>query len=75
MGGVESEFRRLAEECLKLARKAESPEKRLLLLDMAQAWLTLASNTEKLQCGPSSENGGQPSRCGIPANASFPVAS
>jgi len=61
VGGVEAEFRRLAEECLKLARKAKSPEKRLLLLDMAQAWLTLASNTEKLQHGYSGENGGEPS--------------
>jgi len=60
VGGVESEFRRLAEECLKLARKAESREKRLLLLDKAQAWLTLASNTEKLQRGYSAENGGEP---------------
>jgi hypothetical protein len=45
---VESEFRRMAEECLKLARQADSPDQKLLLLDMAQAWLTLATNTEKL---------------------------
>jgi hypothetical protein len=38
----------MAEECLKLARQADSPDQRLLLLDMAQAWLTLATNTEML---------------------------
>jgi hypothetical protein len=38
----------MAEECLKLARQADSPDQKLLLLDMAQAWLTLATNTEKL---------------------------
>ena len=45
---VETEFRRMAQECLKLAQKTDSPEDRLLLLDMAQAWLTLANNTERL---------------------------
>jgi hypothetical protein len=45
---VETEFRRMAQECLRLAQRTASPEERLLLLDMAQAWLTLANNTEKL---------------------------
>jgi hypothetical protein len=49
VANVEAEFRRLAEECLKLAQQTDAPDKKLLLLDMAQAWLTLASNTEKLQ--------------------------
>ena len=45
---VETEFRRMAQECLRLAQGTDSPEERLLLLDMAQAWLTLANSTEKL---------------------------
>jgi hypothetical protein len=48
---LEAEFRRLAEECLKLAQQTEAPDQKLLLPDMAQAWLTLASNTEKLADG------------------------
>ena len=54
MANLEAEFRRLAEECLKLAQQSEAPDQKLLLLDMAQAWLTLASNTEKLADGLSS---------------------
>jgi hypothetical protein len=48
VAGVEAEFRRIAGECFKLAQRTEAPETKLLLLDMAQAWLTLADNTEKL---------------------------
>jgi len=38
----------MAQECLRLAQKAEEPADKLLLLEMAQAWLTLANNTERL---------------------------
>jgi hypothetical protein len=47
--GVEAEFKRLAEECVKLAQQVEAPETKLLMIDMAQAWLKLAENTEKIQ--------------------------
>ena len=40
MAGAEAKFRRLAEECLNLAQQVEAPDNKLLLLDMAQAWLT-----------------------------------
>ena len=37
MARVEAEFRRLAEECFRLAQQTDAPDKKLLLLDMAQA--------------------------------------
>jgi len=48
MAGADAKFRRLTEECLNLAQQVEAPVNKLLLLDMAQAWLTLATNLEKL---------------------------
>ena len=48
MAGVETDFLRLAEECFRLAQQVKAPDTKLLLLDMAQAWLTLATDIEKL---------------------------
>jgi hypothetical protein len=46
-----SDFRRLAEECLRLARVATKLEDRLVLVELAGRWLALADrkeNTAKL---------------------------
>lgn len=43
-----AEYLRHAEECEALARKAQSPEQRETILEMAQAWRTLAATREKL---------------------------
>jgi hypothetical protein len=41
-----SDFRRLAEECLRLARIATKPEDRAILVDVAERWLDLARRNE-----------------------------
>jgi hypothetical protein len=38
-----AEFRRFAEECLRLAEHVQSVEDKAMLLSMAQAWIQLAS--------------------------------
>ena len=61
MARVEAEFRRLAEECVRLAQRTDVPQEKLLLLDMAQAWLTLANNTERLDAAEQDDQpGGSP---------------
>jgi hypothetical protein len=46
--GPES-FRSHADECTRLAQKADDPEYRSLLLSMAQTWVVLADSAEKVQ--------------------------
>jgi hypothetical protein len=46
--GPES-FRSHADECERLAQKADDPEYRSLLLSMAQTWVVLADSAEKMQ--------------------------
>ena len=41
------EYRRHVAECLRLADGLRGPQQRLLLVDMAQAWLQLAYQAEK----------------------------
>jgi hypothetical protein len=40
-------YRRHAEECLAIAATATTPEQRLVLLQMAQAWLRFAEQAER----------------------------
>ncbi len=42
-------FRSHADECKRLARKADDPEYKSLLLSMAQTWVVLADSAEKVQ--------------------------
>jgi len=42
-------FRRHAAECVRLAKTADDPEHRLLLLSMAQSWDVLAESAERIQ--------------------------
>jgi hypothetical protein len=37
------------EECLRLAQEANTPEQRLLLLQMAQTWRMLADQSENIR--------------------------
>jgi hypothetical protein len=46
---VASELRSLADECVKLAQQADSPERKVRLLEMAQAWRKLAEDTARIQ--------------------------
>jgi hypothetical protein len=41
------EHRRHAAECLRLAEDRSDPQERLVLIDMAQAWLQLAHQAEQ----------------------------
>lgn len=41
------EFRRFAEECLRLAERAHSVEDKAALLGMAQAWILLADQSDE----------------------------
>jgi hypothetical protein len=47
MGSVDHCKRRAA-ECVRLAEKAQNPESRTMLLQMAQTWLRLAEKAEDL---------------------------
>jgi hypothetical protein len=42
-------FRSHADECKRLAKKADDPEYKSLLLSMAQTWVVLADSAEKVQ--------------------------
>jgi hypothetical protein len=42
-------FRSHADECTRLAQKADDPEYKSLLLSMAQTWVVLADSAEKVQ--------------------------
>jgi hypothetical protein len=42
------ECRRQADRCLQMAQSAELAQLKTLLMDMAQTWLTLARQTERL---------------------------
>jgi hypothetical protein len=42
-------FRCHADECERLAQKADDPEYKSLLLSMAQTWVVLADSAEKVQ--------------------------
>jgi hypothetical protein len=43
------DFRRFADECLRLARQVEAIDDRAALLSMAQAWIRLADKEPHLQ--------------------------
>jgi hypothetical protein len=45
--GKGHEYRQHAQECLRLADEAGSPEHRALLFDMARAWHQLAQDYER----------------------------
>jgi hypothetical protein len=49
-------FRKFAEECFALAKKASDPNDKLRLVEMAQAWLELGERVS------TSQNGGTRSR-------------
>jgi hypothetical protein len=41
------DYRRFAEECLRLGQKTENQQTRAVLLQMAQVWLRLAEQNER----------------------------
>jgi hypothetical protein len=57
-----SDFRRLAEECLRLARVATKIEDRAVLVDLAARWLDLTAREENT-AGLSTQQHGFPSTC------------
>ena len=42
-----SDYRRCALECVEMANAIDNPAHRLVLLQMAQAWMRLAENADK----------------------------
>jgi hypothetical protein len=42
-----ADFRKLAEECVRMAHTATKPEDRAVLLDIAGRWLKLAAQNDK----------------------------
>jgi hypothetical protein len=51
------DYRRFAEECLKLGHATENQQTRALFLQMAQVWLRLAEQNEKRRNGAEEEMG------------------
>jgi hypothetical protein len=49
------DYRRYAEECLRLAQTTDNETTRATLLQMAQVWLRLAEQTEKASRGSAAE--------------------
>lgn len=50
--GIAARYRGYAAECLIIAQKQENATERLILIDMAQAWVALAEQAEKNQSLP-----------------------
>jgi hypothetical protein len=46
------DYRRYAEECLRLGQTTDNPQTRAILLQMAQVWLRLAEQAENGSDGP-----------------------
>jgi hypothetical protein len=46
MGSSADHFKRRAAECVRLADKADDPDRKSMLLQMAQTWLRLAEKAE-----------------------------
>jgi hypothetical protein len=46
MGRTSEDYRRFAEECLKLGHTTDNQQTRAIFLQMAQAWLRLAERSE-----------------------------
>ena len=46
VGDRESEYRREAEECLRLARETDDPRHKALLLEMGIAWIEFAEQAK-----------------------------
>ncbi len=46
-----NEYRRCALECVEMANAMDNPIHRLVLLQMAQAWMRLAENADKKSSG------------------------
>jgi len=47
MGGPE-DFRRNAKDCMRLAEMASNPDSKDILMDIAQAWIRLASHATEV---------------------------
>jgi len=47
-GAASARYRRLARECLEIAKKVQSEEARLCLLEMARVWARLAEERQEL---------------------------
>jgi hypothetical protein len=58
MGSRSKQFRKHAEECLRLERTLTKPEQKVLAAEFAAAWTRLAEWAEKFQVAPKS--GSQP---------------
>jgi len=43
------DYRRLAADCLRIARESQNPKDRALLLRMAESWIRLAERSEERQ--------------------------
>ena len=52
---VPAEYRAQAEECVRKAEYAKSSRHRMILLDMAQAWLRMADEAEAINKALASE--------------------
>jgi hypothetical protein len=45
--GQASEYRKRAEECVEIARRAQTPAQRTMLLHIRDTWLRLAADAEE----------------------------
>jgi hypothetical protein len=55
------DYRRLAADCLRIARESPNPKDRALLLRMAESWIRLAERSEARQLADDAPPAGEPS--------------
>jgi hypothetical protein len=55
------DYRRLAAECLRIARESQNPKDRALLLRMAESWIRLAERSEARELGGEAPSAGEQS--------------
>jgi hypothetical protein len=55
------EYRRLAAECLRIARESQNPKDRALLLRMAESWIRLAERGEERESPAEARSAGEQS--------------
>jgi hypothetical protein len=55
------DYRRLAADCLRIARESPNPKDRALLLRMAESWIRLAERSEERQMGGEAPSAGEQS--------------